>query len=102
MKFWSLYIGWYQPSGVIYYWLVSAEWRHLLLVGISRVASFIIGWYQPSGVIYYWLVSAEWRHLLLGCHGLPSLKMGLVFFFSSEQFLRNIACIRLKNDAGTV
>ena len=30
--------------------------------------------------------------------------MGLVFFFSSEklQFLRNIACIRLNNDAAAV
>ena len=45
--------------------------------------------------------------LLLGCHGLPSLKMGLVFFFffsSGEklQFLRNFACIRLNNDAAAV
>ena len=49
--------------------------------------------------------------LLLGCHGLPSHKMGLVFFsffffsFSSGeklQFLRNFACIRLNNDAAAV
>ena len=45
--------------------------------------------------------------LLLSCHGRPSLKMGFVFlfFFSSReklQFLRNIACIRLNNDAAAV
>ena len=50
--------------------------------------------------------------LLLGCYGLPSLKMGLVFFFffsfflfsSGEklQFLRNFACIRLNDDAAAV
>ena len=42
--------------------------------------------------------------LLLGCHGLPSLKMGLVVFFSSEklQLLRNIVCIRFNNDPAAV
>ena len=48
---------------------------------------------------------------LLGCHGLPSLKMCFFFFvfffflvFSRDklQILRNIACIRLNNDAAAV
>ena len=42
--------------------------------------------------------------LLLGCHWLPSLKMGFLFFSSGEklQFVRNIACIRLNNNAAAV
>ena len=61
---------------------------------------------QYSGVLIVSSLRFLLVILLLGCHGRPSLKMGLVFFFFSSgeklQFLRNFACIRFNNDAAAV
>ena len=88
-------------NDLLFHWMIQSLKKTVLVAILPKVWRWKRWFLSLSTVARHcWLcVDNYWVAM-----GYPVLKWGWFFFFSNEelQFLRNIACIRLNNDAAAV